>query len=197
MSEYYIHPAAIVETKEIGENTKIWAFSHVLEGAKIGANCNIGDSCFIENGVDIGDNVTIKNGNMLFEGVTLEDGVFVGPHIFFTNDPFPRSPRLSEAKKRYQSRDWFRPTLVKHGASLGAACVIIAGVTVGEFAMVGAGSIVTKNVQDHALIIGNPARQIGWVCKCGIKLSFNQQNAVCRECGLEYVKDGNRIQCIN
>ncbi|MCD4672513.1 MAG: N-acetyltransferase [Anaerolineaceae bacterium] len=169
-----------------------------MKDVPIGANCNIGDSCFIESGAIVGNNVTIKNGNMLFEGITLEDGVFVGPHVFFTNDRFPRSPRLPEAGMRYETHDWFAPTLIKYGATLGAAAVILPGVTVGEFAMVGAGSIVTKDIPSQALTIGNPARQIGWVCECGEKLDFDPADqAKCGMCGKKYQQHAGKIKKVS
>jgi UDP-2-acetamido-3-amino-2,3-dideoxy-glucuronate N-acetyltransferase len=196
MSDPYIHPTAIVETENIGEDTKIWAFTHVMKNVPIGANCNIGDNCFIETGAIVGNNVTIKNGNMLFEGITLEDGVFVGPHVFFTNDRFPRSARLPEANMRYTDHDWFAPTTIKYGATLGAAAVILPGVTVGKFAMVGAGAIVTKDIPAHALTVGNPAHLIGWVCQCGTKLDFEPTDqAKCNACGKSYqtTEDGIKL----
>jgi acetyltransferase-like isoleucine patch superfamily enzyme len=193
MNDTYFHPTAIVETEQIGNGTKIWAYAHVMKNVSIGANCNIGDHCFIESGAVVGNNVTIKNGNMLFEGITLEDGVFVGPHVFFTNDRFPRSPRLPEAKIRYQNHDWFSPTLIKYGATLGAAAIIIAGTTIGEFAMIGAGAVITKDVAPHALMIGNPGRLYGWVCKCGTRLNIKDDNAVCPICGLVYKMLENRL----
>jgi len=186
----FVHAAAIVETDQIGAGTRIWAFAHVMKGASIGKNCNIGDHCFVESGARIGDNVTVKNGNMIWEGVTLEDGVFVGPHVFFTNDVYPRSGRLPEASARYHHRDWLRPTLVQKGASLGAGAVVLAGVTLGEFCMLGAGAVVTKDVPAHALVLGNPARIRGWVCKCGLPLTFKAERAVCEGCGLAFVHDG-------
>jgi acetyltransferase-like isoleucine patch superfamily enzyme len=195
MKDVFIHPTAIVESNEIGKETKIWAYTHVMVGAHIGENCNIGDHCFIESGAFVGNNVTIKNGNMIWEGVTLENGVFVGPHIFFTNDLYPRSPRLPQARNRYYSKQkWLVPTLVKKGASLGAGAVIIAGITIGEYAMVGAGSIVTKDVPSYALIKGNPGRISGWVCQCGQPLTFDGLYAICAFCCLSFKKDGEGIQ---
>ena len=185
MSQFYAHPTALVECDTIGENTRIWAFCHILEGAEIGMECNIGDHCFIEGGARIGNRVTIKNSNMLWDGITLEDGVFVGPHVFFTNDLYPRSPRLPEASYRYHERGWHSSTLVRHGASLGAAAVILAGVTIGEYSMVGAGAIVTRDVPAYSLVIGNPARHAGWVCQCGLRLSFVNAYAAC-ECERRY-----------
>lgn len=190
MKPAYFHPTALVETDQIGEGTNVWAYAHVMKGVKIGSLCNIGDHCFLESGVVVGDFVTIKNGNMLFEGVTLEDGVFVGPHVFFTNDLFPRSPRLPEAKGRYENRDWLYLTLVKHGASLGAGSVILSNNTIGEYAMVAAGAVVTRDVPPYTLVAGNPARPKGWVCQCGLKLAFSDRKAVCTSCGKAYAQQG-------
>lgn len=184
----YIHPTALVETQQIGESSCIWAFSHLMTAVSVGANCNIGDHCFIESGVVVGDNVTIKNGNMIWEGVTLEDGVFVGPHVLFTNDRHPRSPRLPQAKMRYSSREWLLSTLVKRGASLGSGAIVLAGVTVGEFAMVGAGAVVTRDVPPYSLVIGSPARIAGWVCQCGQPLEFQGGNASCSHCSMAFVR---------
>ena len=194
MNDVFIHPTALVETQQIGSETRIWAFSHVLKGAEIGARCNIGDHCFIEAGVRIGDSVTIKNGNRLWEGVTLESGVFVGPGVFFTNDLYPRSPRLHQVEGRYATKQWLVPTHVAEGASLGAGAVIIAGVTIGQFAMVGAGAVVTKDVPPHALVIGNPARIRGWVCQCGQPLTFQQRSADCTTCGRMYRKTNDGVE---
>ena len=124
---------------------------------------------------------------------THEDGVFVGPHVFFTNDLYPRSPRLPEAKNRYDQKDWLESTLIKYGASLGAGAVILAGITVGEFVMVGAGAVVTKNVAPYSLIIGNPARFAGWVCQCGQKLNFKNDIGKCNSCGRTYKKKANQL----
>jgi acetyltransferase-like isoleucine patch superfamily enzyme len=187
----YIHPNAIVESQLIGEGTRIWAFAHVMKEVVIGRNCNVGEHCFLETGAIIGSNVTIKNGNMIWDGVKLEDGTFVGPGVLFTNDLFPRSPRLPEAKGRYQGTDWRVPTLVNLGASIGAGAVIIAGVTIGSFAMVGAGTVVTKDVPSHALVVGNPARIVGWVCKCGNRLSGDEEEARCEQCGFLYARSAD------
>ena len=191
MNSIFTHPTALVESDKIGPGTRIWAYVHVMPDVSIGANCNIGDHCFIESGVIIGDNVTIKNGNMLWEGVILEDGVFVGPHVFFTNDLYPRSPRLPQAQARYRNHDWLLPTLVRHGATLGAGAIVLADNTVGEFAMVGAGAVVTKHVAPYALVVGNPAQVQGWVCQCGQPLAFQKGIATCRNCKLTFGMNSN------
>jgi len=189
----FIHPSAIVETAEIGEGTRIWAYTHVMSDVTIGANCNIGEHCFIESGSTVGNQVTIKNGNMIWEGVHLEDGVFVGPLVIFTNDLYPRSPRLPQAQTRYADRGWLKPTVVKQGASLGAGAVILAGVVIGEYCLVGAGSIVNRSLPPHALVVGSPARLRGWVCQCGLPLVFTSAAAACARCGLQFIKTGSSV----
>jgi UDP-2-acetamido-3-amino-2,3-dideoxy-glucuronate N-acetyltransferase len=153
-SRHFAHPDARVETEAIGPRTRIWAFAHVLEGARIGADCNICDHTFIEGGAQVGDRVTLKCGVQLWEGVTLEDDVFVGPNATFTNDPFPRSKRHPVAYAR---------TLVRHGASIGANATILPGVTVGTQAMIGAGAVVTRDVPARAIVIGNPGYVAGYM----------------------------------
>jgi UDP-2-acetamido-3-amino-2,3-dideoxy-glucuronate N-acetyltransferase len=153
---YQKHPAAIVETENIGAGTRVWAFVHILPGAQIGANCNLCDHVFIENDVVVGDKVTVKSGVQLWDGVRIEDDVFIGPNVTFTNDPFPRS------KKPPQE---FSSTVIQKGASIGANATILPGVTVGQNAMVGAGSVVTKNVPPNAIVLGNPARIVNYVVK--------------------------------
>jgi UDP-2-acetamido-3-amino-2,3-dideoxy-glucuronate N-acetyltransferase len=185
----YVHPQALVETEQIGSGTRIWAFTHVSEGVAVGSNCNIGSHCYLESGVRVGNNVTIKNGNYLWAGVTLCDGVFVGPQVVFTNDLHPRSPRLPYAAGRYDTQSWLSPTVVEEGASIGAGAVILAGISLKRFSMVAAGSVVTKTVPDHALVMGLPARVVGWVCCCGEKLSVNQINEIsirCEHCNCEF-----------
>lgn len=161
---FYCHPYALVETGNIGAGTRIWAFVHVLPGAVIGQNCNICDHCFIENKVSIGNNVTLKCGVYLWDGITLEDNVFVGPNVVFTNDVRPRSKNVAYA---------LLPTLVQVGASLGANSTILAGITIGRFALTGIGSVVTRNVPAYALVYGNPARLHGWIDEQGEKLVSN------------------------
>jgi acetyltransferase-like isoleucine patch superfamily enzyme len=193
MAGVFIHPTAIVEAQQIGQGTRIWAFTHVMKDVSIGETCNVGEHCFIETGVIVGSNVTIKNGNMLWQGVTLQDDVFVGPGVVFTNDLYPRSPRSSQAQRRYSNSDWLVPTFVHQGASLGAGAVILAGATIGQWAMVGAAAVVTKDVPPYALVLGNPARMVGWVCRCGRPLGFQEERATCGDCNLGYVKDADSI----
>ena len=197
MNGVFVHAAALVETEHVGEGTRIWAFAHVMKDVHIGANCNIGDHCFVETGATIGNDVTLKNGNMIWAGVLLEDGVFVGPHVFFTNDLYPRSPRLPQARKRYGDSKWMLPTVVRRGATLGAGAVILAGHVIGEFSMVGAGAVVTKDVPGYALVIGNAARVCGWVCQCGHPLEFHNGMATCCECNLTLVKEGESVKPTN
>ena len=171
-----IHETALVATPRVGEGTRIWAYVNVLEGATIGRDCNICDRCFVENDVVIGDRVTVKCGVSLYDGVVLEDDVFVGPDVSFSNDARPRSGRRRESHPT---------TLVRAGASLGAGVVLLPGVTVGQSAMVGAGSLVTRDVPDFALVYGSPAKVHGHVCRCGDSLRFEERRAGCA-CGRRY-----------
>lgn len=157
----FIHPRALVESDEIGAGTRVWAFAHVMKGARIGEGCNIGDHSFIESGATLGNDVTIKNGVSIWDGVEIENLVFVGPNVAFTNDTRPRS-------KVYHSVP--EPTRILEGASIGANATILAGITIGKYAMVGAGSVVTKDVKDFELVFGCPARHAGWVNQAGERL---------------------------
>jgi UDP-2-acetamido-3-amino-2,3-dideoxy-glucuronate N-acetyltransferase len=175
---YYIHPSADVSPKAIiGAGTRIWGQVQVREYAHIGELCNIGKGVYIDTNVHIGSCVKIQNHVSVFEGVTLEDGVFVGPHVCFTNDLFPRAITL-EGKLKGSDGWTITPTLVKYGASIGAGSIIVCGITIGEFALIGAGSVVTRDVPAHARVFGNPARLRGYVCRCAFPLSdVHEQNS--------------------
>lgn len=170
--DYFVHPTAFIDDNvTIGKGTKIWHFSHVLSGSTIGNNCSIGQNVVIGPDAMIGNKCKIQNNVSVYKGVTLEDGVFCGPSMVFTNIYNPRA--------EISKMDQVRPTLVKKGATLGANCTIICGHTIGSYAFIGAGAVVTKNVPDHALMVGNPAKQIGWMCACGEKLD---SNSYCKKC---------------
>ncbi len=161
----HVHETAeVAEEAEVGDGTYVWHQAQVREGARIGRNCRLGKGVYIDKNVIVGDNCKIQNGATLYDGVALGDRVFVGPHVVFTNDPYPRA----------QPNDWeVVPTRVKMGASLGANATILCGITIGSYAVVGAGAVVTQDVPDHALVVGNPARQRGFVCHCGRPLDEN------------------------
>lgn len=177
---------------EIGDGTSIWHFSHVLHHVKIGLNCSLGQNVMIGPYATIGNNVKIQNNVSIYEGVTLEDDVFCGPSCVFTNVINPRS----HVNRKLE----FKKTVVKRGASIGANATIICGVTIGEYAFLGAGCVASKDVPDFALVVGVPARQIGWMCKCGTRLLFEQENirSSCTECKLDYELDefGSKLTCI-
>jgi UDP-2-acetamido-3-amino-2,3-dideoxy-glucuronate N-acetyltransferase len=186
---YFAHPTAVIDDGAvIGGGTKVWHFVHVMPGAVIGAGCVVGQGCFIGD-VRIGDGVRIQNHVSVYDGVTLEDHVFVGPSCVFTNVINPRSE--IDRKREY------RPTRICRGASLGANATIICGATVGAYAFVGAGAVVRADVAAHALVVGVPARQIGWMCRCGVRLPDTQTPA-CDACGQRYrVTDGALIAQID
>lgn len=188
----YVHPSALCESDCVGEGTRVWAFSHVMDGAVIGRNCNIGGHSFVEKGARIGNGVVIKNNVTIWDGVTIEDFAFVGPGVTFTNDRYPRSRHMPEVHERYGRReDWLEQTLIRRGASIGANATILCGVTIGASAMIAAGSLVTRSVSDHRLMAGSPARPVGWVCTCGKRLG---QWLSCSSCGASYRLDGARLE---
>lgn len=185
---YFIHESSYVDDPcEIGEGTKIWHFSHIMKDSIIGERCNIGQNVVISPGVILGKNVKIQNNVSVYTGVICEDDVFLGPSCVFTNVINPRS--FIERKEEY------RKTIVGKGASIGANATVVCGHNIGKYAFVGAGSVVTKDVPDYALVIGNPARVVGYVCKCGDKLKKieNSSQMICSSCGKAYVLDGNHM----
>ena len=178
-----IHAKAIVESEDIGEGTNIWAYAHVMPGARVGSNSNVADNVFIEGGAVVGSNVTLKNNVCVWDGVTIEDDVFVGPSVTFTNDRHPRSPRMDHARARYADRGWLSETRVGRGCAIGAAATICPGIELGAYSVIGAGAVVTKNVAPFSLVLGNPARKVGDVCMCGQSLDGPFDEATCLKCG--------------
>lgn len=183
-SRWQCHPTALVESADVGEGTRIWAFCHVLPGARIGRDCNLGDHCYVEAGATVGNAVVVKNHVAIWRGVTIEDQVFVGPNVAFTNDRIPRA-------KRYRAE--YDPTIIREGASLGANATILCGITIGRHALVGAGAVVTRDVPDFALVVGNPARVRTYVCRCGSPLRFDDGRATC-PCGGRFERDRLRVR---
>jgi len=163
MTNYFAHETAVIDDNcKIGEGTKIWHFSHVMSNCVMGANCNLGQNVVISPDVILGDNVKIQNNVSVYEGVELEDYVFCGPSMVFTNIMYPRCKYPQRGSKFYQK------TLVKEGASIGANATIVCGITIGKSAFIGAGAVVANDIPDYALVVGNPAKQVGWICECDI-----------------------------
>lgn len=185
--EYFVHPTALVESDQIGSGTRIWAFVHVMPGAKVGRECNVGDHSYIENGAVVGDYCTIKNGVSVWDGVILAPYVFVGPNVVFTNDLYPRS------KAPWEKRE----TCVGQNATIGANATVICGIRIGAYALVGAGSVVTSDIPDHALFTGNPARPKGYVCACGRPVKFSGRTADCKKCARRLVCEGDRVSLLS
>lgn len=188
-SSYFVHKSAYIdEGGSIGKGTKIWHFSHIMKGAEIGKDCKIGQNVMIGPEVRIGDKVKIQNNVSIYKGVTLEDEVFCGPSCVFTNVFNPRSaiPRMNE----------LLPTLVKKGATIGANATIICGNNIGRYAFIGAGTVVTKDVTDYALVYGNPAKLKGWVCECGQRLNFKEDEARCEVCNKRYRMEKEMVERI-
>ena len=185
---FFAHETAVVDEEcEIGEGVKIWHFSHIMSHCKIGQNCNIGQNVVVSPSVVLGTNVKVQNNVSIYTGVICEDDVFLGPSMVFTNVINPRSA--------INRRNEFKNTLVKKGASIGANATIICGLTIGTYAMVGAGTVVTKSIPPFALVVGNPGHQIGWVSEYGNRLSFDQNGqAVCAESGQKYLLENNAVR---
>ncbi len=186
--EYFVHESSYVdEPSEIGKGTKIWHFSHIMQDCKIGENCNIGQNVVISPGVIIGNGVKIQNNVSVYSGVICEDDVFLGPSCVFTNVINPRS--------FISRKDEYRKTVIKKGASLGANCTIVCGHDIGEYAFVGAGSVVTKDIPPYACVVGNPARLLYYVCECSEKMEFDNNNSFkCPKCGKEYIIENNIVR---
>ena len=185
---YFAHATAVVdEGCSIGNGTKIWHFSHIMPNCKLGANCNIGQNVVVSPGVELGNNVKVQNNVSIYEGVTCDDDVFLGPSMVFTNVINPRSA--------VNRRGQYSRTHVGKGASIGANATIVCGHDIGEFAFIGAGAVVTKTVPAFALVVGNPARQLGWMSEFGHRLEFNsEKKAVCPESGQEYILENNLVR---
>lgn len=185
---YFVHPTAVIdEGSDIGSGTKIWHFSHIMSGCRIGRNCNIGQNVVIAPDVILGNNVKVQNNVSIYTGVTCEDDVFLGPSMVFTNVINPRSA--------INRRGQYAKTTVRHGATIGANATIVCGHDIGRFAFVGAGAVVTKNIKDYELVIGNPARHAGWMSEYGHKLTFDEKSmAFCPENGEKYILEKGEVK---
>ncbi len=187
---YFVHESSYVdEGANIGAGTKIWHFSHVMAAAEIGKNCSLGQNVNIGSRVKIGDGVKIQNNVSVYDDVELEDYVFCGPSMVFTNVFNPRS--------EISRKDEYRRTLIKRGATIGANATVVCGHTIGSYSFIGSGAVVTRDIPDFALAYGNPARIRGWICRCGVKLTFNKERAICPACGKEYRLISDRVEEIN
>ena len=187
IKNYFVHQTAVIDPGcTIGDGTRIWHFSHIMSGATIGEKCNFGQNVFVARGVTIGDNVKVQNNVSIYEGVTCEDDVFLGPSMVFTNVINPRSAVNRKGK--------YEKTLVKKGASIGANATIVCGNTIGEFAFIGAGTVVLEDVPNYALVVGNPGKQIGWMSQFGHRLHFSENGiATCPESGEKYQMIDGRV----
>jgi len=189
MAKYFAHESCYIDDGcVIGDDTKIWHFTHVMTGARIGERCNIGQNVVVSPDVVVGNNVKVQNNVSLYTGVILEDDVFCGPSMVFTNVMNPRS----HVSRKHE----YRRTLVKRGATIGANATILCGHTIGQYAFIGAGAVVTKDVPDYALVVGNPGRVTGWTCECGVKLASGPKPPIqsrCSACGLTYLSISHRL----
>jgi UDP-2-acetamido-3-amino-2,3-dideoxy-glucuronate N-acetyltransferase len=185
--KYFVHASSYVDEGAcIGDETKIWHFSHIMPGAKIGKRCNIGQNVSVSSRVTIGNNVKIQNNVSIYDNVTIEDDVFCGPSMVFTNVFNPRS----HISRKHEYRD----TLIMRGATIGANATIVCGNTVGEYAFIGSGAVITHDVPPYALVYGNPAKQRGWMCQCGVKLDVRNKNVICPTCGDRYILENNVLK---
>jgi UDP-2-acetamido-3-amino-2,3-dideoxy-glucuronate N-acetyltransferase len=190
MADYFVHESSYVDAGAVvGAGTRIWHFCHVMPGAVIGERCNLGQNVVVMPGTRIGNNVKIQNNVSIYEGVTLEDDVFCGPSCVFTNVLNPRS-HISR-KHEYQ------PTLVRRGATIGANATIVCGVTLGEYCFIGAGAVVTSDVPAFGLMVGVPARRVGWMCRCGVRLQLRNETAICAACGTGYREEAGQLHLID
>ncbi|OOM79778.1 UDP-2-acetamido-3-amino-2,3-dideoxy-D-glucuronate N-acetyltransferase [Clostridium puniceum] len=189
-NNYFVHESSYVDDNvKIGDGTKIWHFSHVMSNCEIGEKCNIGQNVVVSPGVKLGKGVKIQNNVSVYTGVICEDDVFLGPSCVFTNVVNPRS--FIERKSEYKE------TIIGKGASIGANATIVCGHNIGKYALVGAGAVVTKHIPDYALVVGNPASILGYVCKCGEKLRFKEDYATCEVCGEKYEKENGNVKSVN
>ncbi|WP_315080271.1 DapH/DapD/GlmU-related protein [uncultured Clostridium sp.] len=188
--KYFVHESSYIDDNvEIGEGTKVWHFSHIMSNSIMGEKCNIGQNVVISPGVKLGNGVKIQNNVSVYTGVICEDDVFLGPSCVFTNVINPRS--FIERKSEYKQ------TIIGKGASIGANVTIVCGHNIGKYALIGAGAVVTKNIPDYALVVGNPAIVKGYVCKCGSKLDFKNNKAICESCNEEYIKSDEKVECVD
>jgi UDP-2-acetamido-3-amino-2,3-dideoxy-glucuronate N-acetyltransferase len=178
----FVHPQGLCESHDVGRGTRVWAFAHILPGARIGRDCNVCDGAFVENGASIGDRVTVKNQVMIFKGVRVADDVFLGPGVIFTNDLRPRAHIKRQGPE-------LLTTTVQRGATLGAGVVVVCGVTIGKHAFIGAGAVVTGDVPPHGFVVGNPGRLIGWACVCGERLPADLRCT----CGRVFERQGSGL----
>ncbi len=186
MTDYFVHESSYVDKgAKIGTGTKIWHFCHIMRAAEIGVECNLGQNVVVMSGAKIGNRVKIQNNVSIYDGVILEDDVFCGPSCVFTNVTTPRS--------HVSRKNEYRPTLVRHGATIGANATIVAGVTLGEYAFIGAGAVVTSDVAPFALMLGVPARRVGWMCTCGERVHPTRGAATCERCGTRYREDDGQL----
>jgi acetyltransferase-like isoleucine patch superfamily enzyme len=186
-SSVFVHQFALCESESVGSRTRVWAFAHVAKGAVVGADCNLCDHVYVEAGAVIGDRVTVKNNVAVWAKVTVEDDVFLGPGAVLTNDLVPRAAFKKGPEE-------FLPTLISRGATIGANATIVCGITIGRGAFVGAGSVVVGDVPDHALVVGNPAQRIGWICACGVRLALD---LICAGCGRRYQEHAGGLRFLS